>query len=192
MSLSTWPVLPTDPDPRALAERLIARTWIDPDSGCFVWQGNKLPSGYGRLWFGGRQEYVHRASFRLWKGEIPAGLEIDHWRDAGCTSRACWNPHHLRAVTHAQNLAASPLTFSSINASKTHCKHGHPFDAVNTYHDSVGRRSCRECRRIGERRNYGRRRDVINANLRARRAEQSAERLFLQSGGAHTLTQEAA
>jgi hypothetical protein len=34
------------------------------------------------------------------------------------------------------------------NARKTHCKHGHPFDAVNTYYAANGERRCRACRRI--------------------------------------------
>ena len=34
------------------------------------------------------------------------------------------------------------------NAHKTHCKHGHPFDAVNTYYAANGERRCRACRRI--------------------------------------------
>jgi WhiB family transcriptional regulator, redox-sensing transcriptional regulator len=33
------------------------------------------------------------------------------------------------------------------NAHKTHCKHGHPFDAANTYYAANGERRCRACRR---------------------------------------------
>jgi WhiB family transcriptional regulator, redox-sensing transcriptional regulator len=32
-------------------------------------------------------------------------------------------------------------------ASKTHCKRGHPFDAENTYYTPDGRRRCRTCLR---------------------------------------------
>ena len=32
-------------------------------------------------------------------------------------------------------------------ASKTHCKHGHPFNAENTYYTPDGRRRCRICLR---------------------------------------------
>jgi WhiB family transcriptional regulator, redox-sensing transcriptional regulator len=32
-------------------------------------------------------------------------------------------------------------------ASKTHCKHGHPFNAANTYYTPDGRRRCRICLR---------------------------------------------
>jgi hypothetical protein len=33
------------------------------------------------------------------------------------------------------------------NADKTHCKHGHPFDAANTYYAPDGQRRCRTCLR---------------------------------------------
>jgi len=34
------------------------------------------------------------------------------------------------------------------NAVKTHCKHGHPFDAANTYYAPGGDRRCRTCMRL--------------------------------------------
>ncbi len=34
---------------------------------------------------------------------------------------------------------------------KTHCKHGHPFSAENTYHAPNGQRQCRECLRRASR-----------------------------------------
>jgi hypothetical protein len=44
-------------------------------------------------------------------------------------------PHHGQApANHPQ-------------ASKTHCKRGHPFNAANTYYSPDGRRHCRTCLR---------------------------------------------
>jgi WhiB family redox-sensing transcriptional regulator len=34
-----------------------------------------------------------------------------------------------------------------LNASKTHCKRGHPFDLANTYYAPSGERRCRACLR---------------------------------------------
>ena len=45
------------------------------------------------------------------------------------------------------------------NASKTHCKNGHPFDEGNTYRLD-GRRQCRACNREAVARYSERRRDV--------------------------------
>jgi WhiB family transcriptional regulator, redox-sensing transcriptional regulator len=36
------------------------------------------------------------------------------------------------------------------NASKTHCKWGHPFDAHNTYYAPDGQRRCRACLRAAQ------------------------------------------
>jgi WhiB family transcriptional regulator, redox-sensing transcriptional regulator len=44
-------------------------------------------------------------------------------------------PHHRQAPT------------SHPQASKTHCKRGHRFDAANTYYTPDGRRRCRTCLR---------------------------------------------
>ena len=42
---------------------------------------------------------------------------------------------------HRQAPASHP------QASKTHCKHGHPYNAANTYYTRDGRRRCRTCLR---------------------------------------------
>lgn len=34
----------------------------------------------------------------------------------------------------------------ALNARKTHCPKGHPYDEVNTYIDPKGKRRCRICR----------------------------------------------
>jgi hypothetical protein len=35
-------------------------------------------------------------------------------------------------------------------ANKTHCKHGHPYNAANTYYSPDGRRHCRTCLRVAQ------------------------------------------
>lgn len=67
--------------------------------GCWVWAGNLMPDGYGRIRFGGAFQQVHRISYQLEVGPIPAGAQIDHT----CHNRACINPDHLRIVTNKQN-----------------------------------------------------------------------------------------
>lgn len=66
---------------------------------CWVWQGNPSTKGYGRCTLGGRRIYAHRASFELHKGEIPAGLDIDHM----CHNTMCVNPDHLQVATRKEN-----------------------------------------------------------------------------------------
>jgi WhiB family redox-sensing transcriptional regulator len=45
---------------------------------------------------------------------------------------------------HRQAPASHP------QASKTHCKRGHPFNAANTYYTPDGRRRCRTCLRLAQ------------------------------------------
>jgi hypothetical protein len=118
-----------------LRDRLFLFSAVAP-SGCWIWQGKKLPSGYGVTWDPERKEsiYVHRASFLLFKGYLPT--ETDHL----CRNRACWNPEHLEDVSHRENLLRGD-TFAARNHDKTICSRGHQYDAVN----KRGKRRCRKC-----------------------------------------------
>lgn len=68
-----------------------------PVGDCVEWQGPSRGHGYGHV---GRHGSAHRLAYRLFVGEIPAGLEIDHL----CRNRACIKPAHLEAVTHLENM----------------------------------------------------------------------------------------
>lgn len=116
----------------------------DP-SGCWLWTAKIGRNGYGRY---AEAELAHRVAYELWKGPIPAGLEIDHL----CMVKHCVNPDHLEAVTHAENLRRRDLIYG-IRTAVTECPHGHPYDSTNTYLSPSGRRQCRECARIRAARN---------------------------------------
>lgn len=130
----------------SLAERLEAGTIREP-SGCWVWMGGRVSSGYGAIKDRGKQLPVHRAAYELYVGPIPEGLVLDHL----CRNRPCWRPAHLEVVTQQVNtLRGVGLTASQ--ALQTHCKHGHEFTPENTYTGgSPPGRRCRTCRREQER-----------------------------------------
>lgn len=123
--------------------------YIQRESGCWEWQGAKGPLGYGR-WMpkGGKMSLAHRVMYERHKGPIPAGLSLDHL----CRNPSCVNPDHLEAVTHRENCLRG-IAPVAVNAVKTHCANGHPFDAFNTYiRPDTGTRQCKACGPIRKRR----------------------------------------
>lgn len=110
----------------------------EPNSGCWLWTGSIDRDGYGQARHMGVVRRAHRILYEAERGPIPSGLVLDH----KCRNPGCVNPDHLQPVTQGENLRRSPVTLNGVNAAKTHCKYGHPFDAV----DSYGRRLCSTCR----------------------------------------------
>lgn len=95
-------------------------------SDCWYWNRSPNSYGYGQFWLKnlGRSVAAHRVAYVLAYGDVPPGTEIDHL----CRVRHCVNPLHLEAVTQAENNRRSN-SMSAVNARKTHCKNGHPFDS---------------------------------------------------------------
>ena len=71
----------------------------DPDE-CWIWPHGKFADGYGCLRTGGKAARAHRVSYEYYVGPIPTGMSIDH----ACGTRSCFNPNHLRPVSHRENL----------------------------------------------------------------------------------------
>ena len=120
------------------------------NTSCVVYGGRiNKGTGYGEVTVrsptaakGYTTAMAHRIAYEKANGPIPAGMQIDHL----CRNRACVNPSHLEAVTQRENLLRGTGTPAK-NAAKTQCKHGHPFDATNTYVKPNGSRQCRACAR---------------------------------------------
>lgn len=115
-----------------------------PD-GCWPFQGYRYPSGYGSLWFRPVQRAIltHRASWIVFRGEIPEDLHVLH----SCDNPPCCNPAHLRLGTPADNGSDRAIRRRTANGQKTHCAHGHPFEGENLAFTWNGRRRCLTCER---------------------------------------------
>lgn len=128
----------------ALLARFLEKVRVD-DDGCWRWTGSKR-GVYGQL--KNSPESAHRTSVRWSRGDIPAGLVVDHL----CRHPECVRPDHLDVTTHFENVTVRADSASGRNFRKTHCKRGHPFTLDNTItrkHTVRGRtrpaRECREC-----------------------------------------------
>lgn len=67
---------------------------------------------------------------------------------ACATKRERYGPRLMSERGHRARVRALRAAFSAgghNNGRKTHCKHGHLFDAANTYRTADGRRHCRLC-----------------------------------------------
>lgn len=143
----TWP----------LHERHITaeqRFWakVNKTESCWLWTGAQDDEGYGLFSIRHYPVRAHRFVYELLVAPIPKGLQLDHVKANGCTSKLCvkavadeHGPAHLEPVTQRENLLRGD-GFTGRNARKTHCPQGHPYDEENTYRDGAGKRSCKVCR----------------------------------------------
>lgn len=87
-------------------EKIMARVWIDPVTGCWVWTGPTSGDkgrgrDYPRMTLDGQTVAVHRVMWTIEHGYIPGKKQLDHV----CRNRLCVNPapDHTEMVTHKQN-----------------------------------------------------------------------------------------
>jgi HNH endonuclease len=71
------------------------------DTPCWLF-GAVAASGYGMIYYQGRQQGLHRVSWQINRRcQIPPGLVICHL----CDVKGCFNPKHLFAGTQLDNMA---------------------------------------------------------------------------------------
>jgi len=139
---------------KSLRERFDAKVAVDDTSGCWIWTAACDTKGYGRINVGGKPAKASRVSYTLFRGPIPEGQVLDHYRypEGGCAGPRCVNPSHLLATTRSENSARNSWK------RRTQCAHGHPYDAENTAMVKTGKgrlvRRCKACRRARAKKHY--------------------------------------
>lgn len=132
---------------KTVRERFESKYMPVTESGCWLWTASCDGKGYGQLsnTVGATPQHLraHRVAYEIHKGLIPDGMTLDHL----CRVRSCVNPDHLEPVTRKENILRG-VAPSALNAVKTHCPHGHPYNKVNTYITTVGGKDCRACGRL--------------------------------------------
>lgn len=94
------PGMPLDRRDGMLWERLVSRTVVDEETGCWIWTGALNSSGYPVVRFRGKMVLLTRLSYWLTKGPIPKGKVICH----SCDRPPCWFWDHLSAGSYSRNL----------------------------------------------------------------------------------------
>jgi hypothetical protein len=170
MPLKTIPGLPDDQYNARWIARLMQR--VRPgENGCIEVTGFHNADGYANAYHRKWGDFPHRVLMIILHGPIAEGLMVCH----RCGNHGCVNPDHLYIGTMKENARDTVNHGRHLEANKTHCIHGHPFDEANTYVCKKGKRHCIECQRKAQRERYQRmtpeQRAIRNALNKQRRRE---------------------
>lgn len=85
--------------------RFLEKVNVQNDDACWEWIATKNKRGYGSFWHKTRMIGAHRASYLLFRGNIPNGMHVLH----KCDNPSCVNPNHLYLGSHQDNMTDKKL-----------------------------------------------------------------------------------
>lgn len=124
------------------AYKVLSQCVVD-ERGCFLYQGKKIPFGYGRLTWRGKEKLTHRLVKEPQVGRLSPEVCVLH----KCDVPACCNPEHLFLGDRAVNMQDMAKKKRGNWQQKDHCIRGHLFDGVNKR-----QRTCSMCLAENDRR----------------------------------------
>ncbi|MCK4498902.1 HNH endonuclease [Candidatus Babeliales bacterium] len=80
-----------------------SRVWKPTKSSCWLWRGELVGAGYGRLRMKEKSIRAHRFSWEFHYGTIPKDMNVLH----KCDNPPCVNPKHLWLGTQNDNIIDS-------------------------------------------------------------------------------------
>ena len=83
-----------------IKDRFFKKIKINPENGCWEFQGALSRFGHGRIGFRLKIYLTHRLSYEIHNGPIPEGLNVCH----KCDNPPCCNPEHLFLGTQNDNV----------------------------------------------------------------------------------------
>ena len=104
---------------QSVLQRFCKYIEFGPRDSCWNWTGGKMPKGYGIFNYD-KSRLAHRASYSLFKGDIPDGMNVCH----KCDNPQCTNPDHLFLGTQKDNLADMTRKGRRVNAAPKGERHG--------------------------------------------------------------------
>ena len=83
---------------------------IDSNTGCWIWDGLVQDKGRPMIVHEGKQHLVYRLSWEIYNEKpFPKGLQAGHTCEHKSPDhRRCFNPHHIKPMTQAENEAMKP------------------------------------------------------------------------------------
>ncbi len=150
------------------------------ESGCWLWRGSVLTTGYGVTTIPGRcdlgQFRLHRLMWVAAHGQdFPPNYDADHL----CRVPLCCNPDHIEPVTPWENTLRADNPIAG-NVHKVRCPRGHAYDTVVR---ATGGRACSRCdARLSALRSQRRFASVREARRRLGIGDKAYQDLYGQSG----------
>ena len=112
---------------------------------CVVYDGPRTPKGYGMFGINGESWRAHRFSYFYFVDEIGDSHVLHR-----CDNPPCVLPAHLWLGTNEDNVADKTAKGRAGKPKTTHCIRGHERNETNMRIDSKGRRHCRPCQNISQ------------------------------------------